>query len=60
MIAGAAVIGVLLIKVPVIRWFFLIAAVIGLVLVPLIRWWHEKHPIKDPEEDKVVLHLNDE
>jgi len=59
MIAGAAIIGILIVRVPVVRWFLGIAVVIGLVLVPLIQWWHEKHPVKDPDEDKIVLHLND-
>ncbi len=60
MIAGAAIIAILLIKVPVIRWFLAIAVLIGLVLVPLIRWYYESHPVKSPEEDKIVLHLNDD
>ena len=59
MIAGAAIIAVLVIRVPVIRWFLAIAFVIGVVLVPLIRWWHDRHPVKDPDEDKIKLHLND-
>jgi hypothetical protein len=59
MIAGAAIIAVLVIRVPVVRWFLAIALVIGVVLVPLIRWWHDSHPVKDPEEDKIKLHLND-
>ncbi len=58
-IAGAALIGILIIKVPVVRWFLAIAAVIGIVLVPAIRWYHEKFPVKDPEEDQIKLHLND-
>jgi uncharacterized membrane protein YedE/YeeE len=59
MIAGAAIITVLVIRVPVVRWFLAIALVIGVVLVPLIRWWHDSHPVKDPDEDKIKLHLND-
>jgi hypothetical protein len=59
MIAGAAIIAVLVIRVPVVRWFLAIALVIGVVLVPLIRWWHDSHPVKDPDEDKIKLHLND-
>ena len=59
MIAGAALIGILIIRVPVVRWFLAIAVVIGLVLVPLIRWWNDSHPVKDPDEDKIKLHLND-
>lgn len=59
MIAGAAIIAILIIRVPVVRWFLAIALVIGVVLVPLIRWWHESHPVKDPDEDKIKLHLND-
>lgn len=59
MIAGAAIIAILIIRVPVVRWFLAIALVIGVVLVPLIRWWHDRHPVKDPEEDKIKLHLND-
>ncbi len=58
-IAGAAVIGILIIKVPVVRWFLAIAAVIGIILVPGIRWYHEKFPVKDPEEDQIKLHLDD-
>lgn len=59
LIAGAAIIAILIIRVPVVRWFLAIALVIGVVLVPLIRWWHDRHPVKDPEEDKIKLHLND-
>ncbi len=59
MIGGAAIIAILIIRVPDVRWFLAIALVIGVVLVPLIRWWHESHPVKDPEEDKIKLHLND-
>ncbi len=58
-IAGAAIIAILVIKVPVVRWFLAIAAVIGIVLVPAIRWYHEKFPVKDPEKDQIKLHLND-
>jgi hypothetical protein len=42
-----------------IGWFFLIAALIGVAMVPLIRWYNNRTPIKDPEEDKIKLHLND-
>ncbi len=59
MVAGAAIIAILVIRVPVVRWFLAIAVAIGLVLVPLIRWWHDRHPVKDPDEDKIKLHLND-
>ncbi len=59
MIAGAAIIGILVIKIPVARWFLAIAAVIGIILVPGIRWYHEKFPVKDPEQDQIKLHLND-
>ncbi len=59
-IAGAAIIGILLIKVPVIRWFLAIALIIGLVLVPLMRWYYESHPVKTEDDEKIVLHLNDD
>jgi uncharacterized membrane protein YedE/YeeE len=59
MIGGAAIIAILIIRVPVVRWFLAIALVIGVVMVPLIRWWHDSHPVKDPDEDKIKLHLND-
>jgi hypothetical protein len=59
MIAGAAIIAILVIRVPVARWFLAIAVVIGVVLVPLIRWWNDNHPVKDPDADKIKLHLND-
>ncbi len=59
MIAGAAIIAFLIIRVPVVRWFLLIAAIIGVILVPGIRWYHAKFPVKDPEQDQIKLHLND-
>ena len=59
MIAGASIIGILVVKLAVVRWFLAIALVIGLVMVPLIRWYHDKFPVKDPDEDKIRLHLND-
>ena len=57
---GAAVIILLLVRYSAVRWFLAISAVIGVVIAFGLRWYHQRVPIKDPHEDKVVLHLNDD
>lgn len=59
-VAGALLIAVLLIWVPAIRWFLIISVVLGLGIAGILRWYHSRVPVKDPEEDKIVLHLNDD
>jgi len=58
--AGAAIIIVLLVRYSAIRWFLGISVVIGVVIALGLRWYHQRVPVKDPGEDKVVLHLNDD
>jgi hypothetical protein len=60
MTAGAAVILVLLVRYSAIRWFLGISVIIGLVIALALRLYHQRVPIKDPREDKIVLHLNDD
>ncbi len=59
-VIGAAIILVLIIRVPVIRWFLGISVVIGVVMAAAIHWYFEHKPITSPDEDKIVLHLNDD
>ena len=56
-VAGAVVIALLLYWVPAIRWFLGISVVLGLAMAALIGWWNTRRPVKDPEEEKIVLHL---
>ena len=58
--AGAAVILLLLVRYSAIRWFLGISVMIGVVIALGLRWYHQRVPVKDPREDKVVLHLNDD
>jgi hypothetical protein len=60
MAAGVAVIVLLLVRYSAIRWFLGISVVIGVVIALGLSWYHQRVPIKDPHEDKVVLHLNDD
>ncbi|HUO59876.1 MAG TPA: hypothetical protein VMU24_04350 [Candidatus Acidoferrales bacterium] len=57
---GVAVIALLLVRYSAIRWFLGISVVIGVVIALGLHWYHERVPVKDPEEDKAVLHLNDD
>ena len=57
---GAALILVLFIRFAVIRWFLAISVVIGVVIAAIIHWYYEHKPITAPDEDKIVLHLNDD
>jgi len=59
-IAGAVIVVGLLIWVPAIRWFFLIALVIGVVMAGIIRWWNEHHEVKPEGESEIRLGLLDD
>jgi hypothetical protein len=59
MVAGGVMVVGLLIMVPPIRWFLAIAVVIGLGMAGIIHWYNEHVPVK-VDEDKIVLHLNDD
>lgn len=59
LIIGIVLIAVILMTKPQVIWFVAVAVVIGLILFPAIRWYHEKFPVKDPDADQIKLHLND-
>lgn len=59
-IVGAALIVFLLVRVPAIRWFLGISLLVGLVMWRVIAWYNAHTPVKTADEDKVVLHLNDD
>lgn len=59
-ISGGLIVLILLIWVPAMRWFLGISVVIGAVMALVIHWYYEHTPIKEIDEDKTVLHLNDD
>jgi TM2 domain-containing membrane protein YozV len=57
-IALIAIVGFML-WIPALKYVFLAACVVGVVIAFGLRAWHARKPVKDPEEDSVKLHLND-
>ncbi len=45
--------------IPALRYVLPAAAVVGVLVALGLRAWHERKPVKDPEEESVKLHLND-
>jgi len=59
-LAGGVIVAGLLIWVPAIRWFFVIALAIGVVMAGIIHWWNEHHEVKLEEEGEIRLGLMDD
>ncbi len=57
---GAAVLVVLLVFVPAIRLFAGISVAIGVVAAGILYLYNKYVPVREPEEARIVLHLNDE
>jgi len=60
MLVGGVTLVVLLVFVPGIRMFAAISVVIGVAAAAVLYLYNKYVPVRDPEEDQVVLHLNDD
>ena len=49
LVVAVSVVAILLIALPVYRWFFLISFLIGLVIAGGLALWHKLHPIKEQD-----------
>ena len=49
LIVAILVVAVLLVTLPAYRWFFLVSALVGLVIAGVLSLWHKHHPIKDED-----------
>ncbi len=49
LIVAVAVVAILLIALPAYRWFFLISALIGVVIAGALALWYRLRPIKEVE-----------
>ena len=49
LIIAIVVVAILLIALPVYRWFFLISLLIGLVIAGGLALWHKLHPIEEQD-----------
>ncbi len=57
-VAIIVVVGFLL-WIPALRYILPAAIVVGVVVALILRAWHERKPVKTPEEESIKLHLND-
>jgi hypothetical protein len=57
-IAIAIVVGFIL-WIPALKYFLLGALIIGVIVVFILRAYYARKPIKDGDEGRVRLHLND-
>jgi len=55
----AAVVTLAVVYVPVFRWFLAIAIPLGVVVALVLHCWHKHAPVREPENKKKVLHLDD-
>ena len=58
LIAILMVVGFIL-WIPALKYFLLGAIVLGVGVTLLLRAYHARKPIRDADEDRVRLHLND-
>ena len=58
LISVIAIVG-FIIWIPALKYVLGGAVVIGLVIAFGLRVWHDRKPVKDPEEESIKLHLND-
>jgi len=47
----------LMLELPVLRWFLLISAALGVAIGGGLYWWHKRRPITEVEEDSIKLNL---
>jgi hypothetical protein len=57
LIAGIAMIIVLLVAVPATRWFLLFSVPLGAIVAVILYFWHKRHPARPKEDDSIKLHL---
>jgi 1,4-dihydroxy-2-naphthoate octaprenyltransferase len=58
LVAGLAVVGVILIWVPASRWFVAISIPIGGIFAGIFYLWHKLRPVKNEEVDHRPLKLD--
>ncbi len=57
-VAIIVVVGFLL-WIPALRYVLPAAVIVGVIVALILRAWHARKPVKDPEEESIKLHLND-
>jgi hypothetical protein len=57
LIIGTAMVIVLLVAVPALRWFLLLSVPLGLIVALILYVWNKRHPARPKEDDTVKLNL---
>jgi putative flippase GtrA len=58
LVTVVAVVGFIL-WIPALKYVLAAALVVGLVIAFGLRFWYNRKPVKNPEEEQIKLHLND-